>query len=144
MDRLLSQATISIATIMFAAIAALIGAVFVCGAVYLALTEIMHPPLAALVTGTIIIVFSAAVITVARLLNGRLGAPSSRHRQKEGASEGSDENRIAVEFGSLLGKQIHEMASANAPATVLVSLAAGFAVGASPSLCKSLGDLLNG
>jgi hypothetical protein len=142
MDRYLSQAAISIATVLFATIAALIGAVFVCGAVYLALSEIMRPPLAALVTGINIIVFSAAVIAVARLLVGRSRELSFGRARKRGASPGLDENRVASDLGNLLGKQIHDLASANAPATVLVSLAAGFVVGLSPSVRKFLIELL--
>jgi hypothetical protein len=142
MDRLLSQAAVSIATIMFAAIAALIGAVFVCGAIYLALADIMHPPLAALVTGAIIIVFAVAVVVVARLLAGRSGVSSLRRGQYPGAGEAFDENKMAAEFGSFLGKQVHEFAGAHAPAAVVVSLAAGFAVGTSPCLRKSLESFL--
>ncbi len=140
MDRLLSQAVISIATIMIAAIAAMIGAVFVCGAIYLALVEIMHPSLAALVTGIVIIVFSAAVLSIARLISGRFEARSSR--QGRGDYQGFDENRMAAEFGGFLGKQMHEFAGAHAPAAIIVSLAAGFAVGTSPCLRKSLQSIL--
>jgi hypothetical protein len=142
MNKLLSQAAVSIATIMFAAIAALIGAVFVCGAIYLALTEIMHPPLAALVTGGVIIVFAATVLVVARLLAGRSGTSSSRRGQYASAEKAFDENKMAMDFGNFLGKQVHEFAGAHAPAALIVSLAAGFAVGTSPCLRKSLGDLL--
>ena len=144
MDSVLSRAAISIAIIMFAAIASLIGALFLCGAVYLALSEIIHPPLAALVTGIIIIVFSAAAITVLRVLSGGSKATSSSSGRECRANKRLNENATAAEFGNLLGKQIQEMASAHPPETVIASLVAGFAVGSSPGLRKYLGDLIKG
>lgn len=133
-NRWVTRLAIGLATLLAVSITLLAGTGFFCFALYQWLHESLSAPAAAAATG--IAAFAAAAICVlaasliAALRNKR---PAKRH---------GSESVLAVELANLLGKDVAALAAANPLETILVSLASGFALGASPGLRRALGDLL--
>ena len=115
---------------------------FLCGAAYFALLNVASPAIAALVTGLGALVFAVLIVMAGRLLSRRKRAASRRQDRGE-ADEGlGKRERTAGELSGLLGAEIASVARSNMRGTLLASLIAGFAIGASTRLRKILLDLI--
>ncbi len=110
----------------------LIGAVFLALSLHLWLAERIGAPLAALGTGAAAILAAFAIILVARLATSR--TPPAR--------EGMKEEELSGALGKLLVNSLSSAVKRHGPAAAISALLAGFAVGASPDLRKTLLDLL--
>jgi hypothetical protein len=141
MQTYVSRLLVALAALLAALAILLVALIFLCGALYMALLGVTTPPLAALATGGAALLTAILVLLVARFG----GAPTRRVRQvnppRRPDAPGGDEG-LATAFGSLLGEQLVGLARQHAKSTVLGSLVAGLALGASPELRGLLRDLL--
>ncbi|HEY6335347.1 MAG TPA: hypothetical protein VI113_05620 [Alphaproteobacteria bacterium] len=137
MERLLRRFTVLAVLLLAAAIVIVVGVAFLCGAIYLALLGVAAPPIAALATGLIAFAIALFILLAAYLFSGRRRVGSTRRG-------GNKAHRapFAMELGNLAGDEIGDLVRKHPTAGVLVSLLAGFAVGLSPSLRKTLRSLL--
>jgi hypothetical protein len=140
-ERFLSRLAISIATALAALIVLLGAFVFLCMAAYTALLTAFTPPIAALLTAAGAIVLALLILLIGRAT--ARGAAQRRRFSDAGIDGLREPDRSAAEAAGALGAQFAAMARANKGKTLLVSLAAGFALGFSPRLRKMLLDLLS-
>lgn len=107
-------------------------------AAYLQFADMMAPPLAAVAAAFVALLFSVAVMLVGRRM---AFGPGRRRRRTDGSSSpiGGDP---AMEFGRRLGEEAYRFVNANRRSTLIASLIAGFAIGASPKLRAYLRSLL--
>ena len=127
-----------IALVMIAALLALAGAGFLLAALYLALTQIAGPPLAALLAGVIALVAAAIPVLVLRFRGRRGGEtapPSSGQGRESGASE-------PAAMASALGAELGLWVDRNSRTAVAGALLAGVFLGASPKARSELRKLL--
>lgn len=110
----------------------LIGAVFFALSLHLWLAERIGAPLAALGTGAAAILAAFAIILVARLATSR--TPPAR--------KVASEDELSGALGKLFVNSFSTTLKRHGPAAAISALLAGFAVGASPDLRKTLLDLL--
>jgi divalent metal cation (Fe/Co/Zn/Cd) transporter len=127
-----------IALVMIAALLALAGAGFLLAALYLALTEIASPPLAALLAGVIALVAAAIPVLVLRFRGrrGRQAAPSASGQERE--RDASEPAAMASALGAELGLWVDR----NSRTAVAGALLAGVFLGASPKARSELRKLL--
>jgi hypothetical protein len=120
-----------------AVILALLGVGFLAAALFLALRETMPQHLAALVSGTALLLMAVLLVMVVGLRKraGEHGQP---------AEQPPNLNRIAIELGGTLGRQASAYSRTHPWATAGLSLACGAVVGASPRLRGALLALLRG
>jgi MFS family permease len=116
-----------------AALAVAIG--FVVAALYLAWGARFTPPEAALLTAACVF-----VVTIIAALVGWLSARRARPRR---IGRDAAERKLAAGLGMLLGEEVVTLARSHARGTLVASLVAGFAVGASPRLRRALRALLD-
>lgn len=131
MDRLMTRIAIRIASFLAAAIIFVGGLGFLVLAAYLALLDHMSPPAAALIAAAAAFVLAGLTLLAAR------GVIALMRRQHQ-----HEADKLAEAFREILGDEIVALATENPHATVLTSLATGFAVGAVPELRHVLRDLL--
>ena len=125
---------IGVGALLAVSIALLVGVGFFCFALYQWLHGFLSAPAAAAATGVAAFAVAAVCILAASLIAAlRNKRPPKRH---------AGENALAIELAGLLGKDVAAFAAARPLETILVSLAAGFALGACPGLRRALGDLL--
>jgi len=136
MRRLLSRVMFSGASFAIAAGALAVATGFAIAAIYLALSASFTAPVAAVLTAAcgLAVAVIAAIIGRALLRLPRAGG--------RGAPRGSDERRLVADLGALMGEEIATLARTHARGTLIASLVAGFAVGASPRLRRLLRTLL--
>jgi hypothetical protein len=140
-DQFLARLATTIASFFVATLVATAALGFLCGAAYLALLDLVSPPLAALATGLGALVLAVLIVQIARLWSRGKGASGRRRRARSERGEGSAEE-TAAEIGGILGAQLAALTRSHTRSTLAVSLLAGFAVGASPRLRKVLLDLV--
>ena len=141
-QKYIGQAVIYSVSLLIAVILVVVGAGFLATAVYFALGALLAPPMAALATG-LCLLFAAAVVILLGRLGARLLGTSRRQRHSRRASTASKGARGgAADLGDLVGEQFAAFARARPHSTVVASLLAGFAVGASPGLRRLLRDLI--
>ena len=131
MNRFLSRLAISFAAILIAAAGGCVALVFLIIALYLGLTSVMAPWLAALATAGAALLFFLLVLLIAKLITRRTVPPALRNRQ-----------RSAADLGELLGRQAHDFVAGNSLPMLGILIATGFAMGFSPRLRKFLMKLL--
>jgi high-affinity K+ transport system ATPase subunit B len=135
MRRLVARLAISIALMLIALVAALIGVGYFAFALYLWLTNYFVPPAAAVIAGLIVLVVAGLLALIARgMLRG------SKRRDRNYMSGTAAET--AAELGSLLGDKVESFVHKNRGTSLLTALAAGFAVGVSPKLRSLLWRIL--
>ena len=115
--------------------------VFLLGAAYLALLDVVSPPLAALATGLGALTFAGLIVVAGRAFARGKRAPQRQRASTANADTGGMEQQ-AAELAGLLGADIASLARTHTRSTLAVSLVAGFAVGVSPRLRKALLDIV--
>jgi hypothetical protein len=135
MNRFLMRLLIVPMAVIIATVVSLIAVAFFILALFLFMTRLMEPPLAALVTGAIILIVAVLIVVIAQAI-----ASPKRTVKRAAAGLGSGESAAA--FGSLLGRKLHGYATDNMTAAALATLLLGIAVGYSPRLRNFLLDLL--
>jgi cytochrome c biogenesis protein CcdA len=127
---------ISIAAVLVALVAAFVAIGFFALALYQFLAENMDPALAALATGVIILLGAMVLVYASKFL----GRKRKKRRVLDDPSLAACESAAAL--GNVLGQKLRGYAEAHGNSTLWASLAAGFAVGASPKLRGFLRDIL--
>jgi hypothetical protein len=135
--RLLSQFAVAAVCLLAAGVGLSAALIYFGLAVYLYLATEMSPPMAALVAGLVAIFFAVFVLALGRMISSMI----SRRGRARGLFSGN-ENRAAAALGDLLGEEASNFLTRNKRSALIVSLAAGFAVGVSPRLRHLLRDLL--
>jgi Putative Actinobacterial Holin-X, holin superfamily III len=119
---------------LVAACVAVLGILYLSVALYFALVERTSPAIAALVTGGAALAVAVVIALAARHL-ARRAVPRT-------APDGGDTGALATELGELLGARTSNWTRSHPLAASGIALLAGFAVGMSPGLRRTLRDLL--
>jgi hypothetical protein len=125
---------IAAASLLLAGVGFVAAAGFFCVALYLQLATMMEPPLAATATAFAALLFSVLVMLIGRWL------AFGRRRMRGGSSRIA--NDPAMEIGRRLGEEAFKYAKTHRRGTLIATLLAGFAVGASPKLRNWLRGLI--
>lgn len=123
---------IAAASLLLAGVGFIAAVGFLCVALYLQLTTMMTPPLAATTTALAALLFSLLVV----LIGPKLAFGSRRGRSSRIAGD------PAMEIGRRLGEEAFKYVKAHRSSTLIATLLAGFAVGASPKLRNWLRGLI--
>ena len=142
-DRFLMRLATTIASFFAALLVVAAALVFLFGAAYLALLDVVSPPLAALATGLGALVFAFSIVVGGRALSRGKRARSLRRAGSDDDESAGGVEKQAAEIAGILGVEIASLARTHTKSTLAVSLAAGFAVGASPRLRKALLDIVS-
>jgi len=126
------------AALLVAAVGIVATGVFLCFALYAALVTLLSPPVAALSAAGIVFVLSLVVIW----MGGALGRSMARRARREREKRGGTANAFTAELGRLLGENAQSFVSQRPILSLIVALAGGFAVGASPRLRNFLHNVL--
>ena len=110
---------------------------FMVAALYMVLATNMEPPGAALITGAICIA-GAGLLSLIGWLFLRSMAPRETHEQSA-----PDAVKMAMAIGDALGGDLQTLAKRHRLGLVGAALAAGFALGVSPKLRRSLLNFLD-
>lgn len=111
-------------------------------ALFMGLTDVLAPPLAALATGGAALIVAALVLLAARLWIGRAAARLEVPRRTgRPAAAGEDDDPLSLELGNLLGREVSHYIHANPKKSLLISFCGGLAAGMSPGLRKVIRDL---
>lgn len=132
MERLVRRGAICAAATLVALIFAVLAAAFLCGAVYFFFSAIISRPMAALATAGVASVVALVILSIAYLL-----AAARRPLLR-----GTAEDRLAAALGDIIGREYAAFAKEHTIQAMLVALAGGIAVGASPKLRAFLMGLL--
>jgi len=125
---------IAAASLLLAGVGFIAAISFMCVALYLQLATMMTPPLAATTTALAALLFSLFVMMIGRWLAfGRRGT-------RGGSSRIAGDP--AMELGRRLGEEAFKYVKAHRSGTLIATLVAGFAVGASPKLRGWLRNLI--
>jgi len=128
---------VSMAALLLAAIAVFAAAGFACLSLYLYLTTLMAPALAALATAFSALLFALIVVALANALVRR---PFRRRRADESdVFAGLEE---AISLGKALGLESRGFMTSHLSKASMVVFGLGFAMGLSPKLRKLITDLL--
>lgn len=138
MSRYLSQVAAALVLALASAAIAMIGMVFLAGALYLALIETTTPALAALLTGLAVLAAAVIVIAIAWLVL----RPSGKGQRPARSGASGEPLDPSLLLGEALGSELVNCTRTHPYGSMLAALAAGFAFGASPGLRKTLLDLL--
>jgi hypothetical protein len=122
------QVAFGVAAACIGLVAAMIAIGFLAFALFLALASALAPEWAAVLTAASVMFAALLMIVVLRLAARPRRAPDG---PREAAAPPGD---IAMELGSLLGREAHGFVDKHKGATVLGSLAIGFVIGLSPGL----------
>lgn len=140
-DRFLTRLATTMASLFAALLVVAAALVFLLGAAYLALLDVVSPPLAALVTGLGALLLAVLIVIAGRALARGKRTPA-RRRASETDADSVGMEKQAAELAGMLGADIASLARTHTRSTLAVSLVAGFAVGASPRLRKALLDIV--
>jgi hypothetical protein len=139
MRRFFARLTIWIALVLSALFTALIALGYFILALYLWLAEYLVPPVAALLSGILLLMAASVFALIASTMFGGL-AGRDRGRDRDSPPLGLAET--AADIGSLFGDKVQGFASMNKGTSMLTALVAGFAIGLSPKLRSLLWRLL--
>jgi hypothetical protein len=139
MSSLLFRLSVMIAAMIAAALVLVVSSLFLFGALYLALLPMTSRPAAALLTG-----LAGMLLAMMIVLVGRLPSLLRRRRPARRSDRGlsADPAQLIAELGRILGAEASAQAKSHPVQSIVGSLVAGFAVGASPELRAQLGSLL--
>lgn len=134
MRRFFARLTIWLALVLSAVLTALIAIGYFMFALYLWLAVYLVPPVAALISGLIVLLTAVVLMLIASSMFGGL----ARHERDPtlGAAE------TAATIGSLFSERFQGFGSMSRGTSLLTALAAGFAVGVSPKLRSVLLSIL--
>lgn len=127
MRRFLARLATGIALILIAVVAALLALGYFAFALYLWLAVYLIPPVAAVVSGLIVLSVALMLVLIARAMLGGGGRRDRDARELSAA-------QAAAEIGNLFGDKVQGFADMNRGTSLLTALIAGFAVGVSPKL----------
>lgn len=136
MGKYLARFALFLALALIALAVAVVAIVFLCKALYIALLGVASAPVAALATG-LVTLLGAVLIVLAGVFATRRPITAAK-----GHSSPTDAAGLAGELGGLLGEELSSFARTHLRGTMMASLAAGFAVGASPELRRYLAERL--
>jgi hypothetical protein len=125
----LNKLVTSVAILTLACIFAFIGLLFIVWAIYLSFNSILSPPLAALASGGITILFSLLLYFIIRLLTNSKGRKS--------AGDDSFQNISFKDFSNDITSH-----KDNPFLTVVLTLMAGYLIGSSPSARNALAEVI--
>jgi hypothetical protein len=128
MRRFFARLTIWLALVLSAVLTALIAICYFMFALYLLLAMYLVPPVAAVISGVIVLFAAAVLALIASSMFGGLRLARHERDSTLGAAE------AAADLGSLFSDKFQGFASMNRGTSLLTALAAGFAVGVSPKL----------
>jgi len=134
MGRFFARIALSIAALLVMVVAAFIAVGFFALALYLYLAGSMPPPVAALITGTLVLLLAVVLVLVTR--------PRRGYRPRLSDAEPASARQSAAELGGELGRRLQDMARSHTTGSLLAALVAGFIVGVSPKLRSFLLDIL--
>ena len=138
MRELPMRIAIMAAALLVAAVGVGATAVFLCLALYSVLLTMLSPPWAALTAAVAVFLLSLLVIFLGAALSGRLARRARHARAKRGGAAFA----FSAELGRILGEDAQKFISGKPILALLVAVAGGFAVGASPKLRALLQALL--
>ena len=124
-----------------AMILVLTGLGFLVAAMYIGLAQDMAPAGAALTTGVICLA-GAGLLTLIGWLVLRSLSPSDKRDEHPPQAVKPDAVKLAMAVGEVLGGDLQSLAKQHRYGLIGAALAAGFAVGVSPKLRRSLLNLL--
>lgn len=111
-------------------------------ALFMGLTDVLTPPLAALATGGAALIVATLVLLAARIWIGRATARlEAPRRTGRAAATGEDDDPLSLELGNLLGREVAHYIHSNPKKSLLISFCGGLAAGMSPGLRKLIRDL---
>lgn len=139
MEDRLAKLAIAIACMLIAALLALGAVGLLAAALYLALLPVMSPPLAAASTAGAALLLAAIVLLIGR---GVARQPSRRASPASAGQGIAGKMGVVGGLGQDMGEEAAALARAHAGKAAVVALVAGFAVGISPRLRRSLWQLL--
>jgi prepilin signal peptidase PulO-like enzyme (type II secretory pathway) len=146
MGEYLSRLKSGIALAAVATAFALVAFGFLAFAVYFALLDVTRPAVAAGVTGAVASAVAAIAFLVARAaVHGHFGHHGKTAHAPEPApapSGGAGDRELAAQIGQLLGAQASGWTRTHPFGAMGIALAAGFAVGMSPELRRTLRGLM--
>lgn len=119
----------NLTVLTLALIFVVIGLLFIVWAIYLAFNTILSPPLAALVSGGIAIIFSLLIILIARLLNKR--------KEKRLVADSSTDNVCLDDFVKNIA-----LVKDNPLLSIVLTVMGGYLIGSSPSARNALAEVI--
>ncbi len=125
----LDKLVTNLAVFTLACIFVFIGLSFIVWAIYLSFNSILSPPLAALVSGGITIVFSILIVLIVRLL--------SRQKEKRSIIAANTENINLKEFA-----KNNTLVEDNPLLAIALTVIAGYLIGSSPSARNALAEVI--
>jgi hypothetical protein len=125
----LDKLVTNLAVLTLAGIFVFIGLSFIVWAIYLSFNSILSPPLAALVTGGITIIFSIVIVLIIRLFN--------KQKEKRPIADWNIENISHKDFAK-------DMSSVrdNPLLAIALTVIAGYLIGSSPSARNTLAEVI--
>ena len=138
MRELPMRIAIMAAALLVAAVGIGATVVFLCLALYSALLTLLPASLAALAAAALVFFLSLLVIFLGGVLAKRLASKARRERAKRGGAAFA----FSAELGRILGEDAQKFIAGKPILALLVAVAGGFAVGASPRLRALLQALL--
>ena len=139
MRRFFARLTIWIALVLGAILTALIALGYFILALYLLLAEYLVPPVAAVLSGILVLMAAMVMGLIASTMFGGL-ARRDRDGDRDSPTLGIAET--AADIGNLFGGKVQDFASMNKGTSMLTALVAGFAIGVSPKLRSLLWRIL--
>jgi len=139
MRDILSRLALGLALTLIVLLLSSVAVGFLCAAIYLGLTEVTTPPLAALGTGLAVLLAALVIALTARVVSR--GPARARHTARLSASQTRDA-RFDARVSKAVGEEIGRLTKTHAAGATIAALAAGFAVGLSPRLRRTLWQLL--
>ncbi|MGB7293475.1 MAG: hypothetical protein WBD99_14985 [Thermodesulfobacteriota bacterium] len=121
------QTNLAVLTLAF--IFVVIGLLFIVWAIYLSFNSILSPPLAALVSGGIAIIFSILIVLIVRLLN--------RRKEKRVMEDVNIENISLKDFAKNI-----TLVKDNPLLSIALTVIAGYLIGSSPSARNALAEVI--
>lgn len=121
------QTNLAVLTLAF--IFVVIGLLFIVWAIYLSFNFILSPPLAALVSGGIAIIFSILIVLIVRLLN--------RRKEKRVMEDVNIENISLKDFAKNI-----TLVKDNPLLSIALTVIAGYLIGSSPSARNALAEVI--
>lgn len=134
MRRILLRLAFAVTAFLIAGVGFFIALAFGMVGVYFLFAKLVGPTWGAFATAGSAILVSVILIWI--------GVAFSKVRRRRGRREGSDPSFVAAMMGDLLGRRFNRFASTRTSTSIFASLAAGFAIGASPRLREFLLGLI--
>jgi hypothetical protein len=133
--RILLRLVLAAVAFVVAGVGFVIALAYATVGIYFVLADVLGPAWGAFATAVLAILISVILIAVGYSYTYIL-----KRRGRKGSS--TDPSFLAAMLGDLLGRRFNSLANSNARNSIFMSLAAGFAIGASPKLREYLLDIM--